>query len=176
MVASNAPTSTTNITGFLTMVRGSSFRNESAVARVRIFVSVRDCFRTWETGSMKTSEGFPCCHKQVFENGPQTQGREKGESTDNDYGGDEQARKQSAGHWEGTDRFRNDSFFCETSGDSQHRDNHEKAAQQLGNGSAGVVPHGIRVQTAEGRPVIPRGRYICIEHLRQPVRSGIRDA
>src|SRR6202030_1244885 len=176
MLVSTAPTSTTNITGFLTMVRGSSFRNESAVARVRIFVSVRDCFRTCETGSMKTSEGFPCCHQQVFENGPETQGREKGESSDNDNDGDEQAREQSAGHWEGADGFRNDSFLCEASGDSQHRNNHEKAAQQLGDGSAGVVPHGIRVQAAEGRPVIPGGRYICIEHLRQSVRSGIRDA
>src|ERR1700676_3183550 len=165
MVVSNAPTSTTNITGFLTMARGSSFRNESAVARVRIFVSVRDCFRTCETGSMKTSEGFPCCHQQVFENGPETQGREKGESSDNDNGGDEQTREQSAGHWEGANGFRNDSFLCEASGDSQYWNDHEKAAQQLGNGSAGVVPHGIRVQAVECRSVISRRRHIRVEHL-----------
>src|ERR1700686_2893639 len=176
MLVSTAPTSTTNITGFLTMVRGSSFRNESATALVRIFVAVRDFFRTCEIGSMKTSEGFPCCHQQVFENGPETQGGEKGESSDDDNGGDQQAGEETASHWKGADGFRNDSFSCQASGDSQHRDNHEKAAQQLGNGSACVVPHGIRVQTAEGRPVIPRGRYICIEHLRQPVRSGIRNA
>src|ERR1700719_473900 len=169
MLVSTAPTSTTNITGFLTMVRGSSFRNESAVARVRIFVSVRDCFRTCETGSMKTSEGFPCCHQQVFENGPETQGREKGESSDNDNGGDEQAREQSAGYSEGANGFRNDSFFCEASGDSQYWNDHEKAAQQLGDRGAGVVPHGVGVQTSECRTVIARGRNVGVEHLRQTV-------
>src|SRR6202790_5579475 len=113
MVVSNAPTSTTNITGFLTIVRGSNLRNESPSARARSFVSVSDCCRTWEAVSMETSEGFPCRHQQVFENGPETQGREKGESSDNDNGGDQQAREQSAGHWEGANGFRNDSFLCE---------------------------------------------------------------
>src|ERR1700676_5782493 len=113
MVVSNAPTSTTNITGFLTIVRGSNLRNESPTARARIFVSVSDCFRTWEAVSMETSERFPCRHQQVFENGPETQGREKSESSDNDNGGDQQAREQSAGHWEGANGFRNDSFLCE---------------------------------------------------------------
>src|ERR1700730_6446760 len=120
MVVSNAPTSTTNITGFLTMVRGSNLRNESPTARARIFVSVRDCFRTWETVSIEPSERFPCRHQQVFENGPETQGREKGESSDNDDGGDQQAGEESASHWKGADGFRNDSFFCKASGDSQH--------------------------------------------------------
>src|SRR5205807_1427306 len=73
--------STTNITGFLTIVRGASLRNESVTARVRIFVSASDCFLTWATESMDTSEGLACGHQQVFENRSETQGREEREST-----------------------------------------------------------------------------------------------
>ena len=37
-----APTSTTNMTGFLTIVRGCNLRNESSTAVLKIFVSVSD--------------------------------------------------------------------------------------------------------------------------------------
>ncbi len=40
-------------------------------------------------------------------------------------------------------------FFCQAPGDSQHRNDHEKAAEAVGRLRAGVVPRGVRIQTVE---------------------------
>src|SRR5260370_2748890 len=114
------------MTGFLTIVRGVNLTNESVTARVRIFVAASDCFLTWATGSMGTSESLPCGHQQVFENRPETQSREERESTHDQNRRHEQTSKQSACDWERTGRLGSGFLFRQTSGNSQHRNDHEE--------------------------------------------------
>jgi len=59
---------------------------------------------------MGTSEGLPCGHQQVFENRPQTEGREKSKRTHDQNRGYQQACEQAAGHRERSRRFRNGLF------------------------------------------------------------------
>src|ERR1019366_5819091 len=102
---STAPTSTTNITGFLIMPRGSSLRNEStsAWAMISVFqrlffssMSVRDPSGAKAPHVFARPRGVPkgtpfqnfvvrvsleklsCLKQQVFQNWPQAQRREEG--------------------------------------------------------------------------------------------------
>ena len=58
-----------------------------------------------------------------------------------------------------------DFFLCEISRDGEHRNNHEEAAKQLSHRSCGVVPHGVRVQARERRPIIAGRRSVSVERL-----------
>src|ERR1700752_5244209 len=129
MVVSTAPTSTTNITGFLTMVRGCNLRNESPTARDMMALSRSDFFRIWATWSIGASEEFSCLHQQVFENWPETQGREKGKSADDQHGGNEQTGEETAGDGESSRGFGNGLLPGEATGDGHDGDDHEEASE-----------------------------------------------
>ena len=88
MVVSSAPTSTTNITGFLIIVRGSSLRNESTTARKEWHYQRATCSSIERPRSIDISESLSCVHQQVFENWPETQGREERKSAHDQYRGD----------------------------------------------------------------------------------------
>src|SRR5215471_10259463 len=151
MVVRTAPTSTTNITGFLIITRGSSLRNESKMARDTIFVSVSDFLRIWATGSIDTSENLSGVHQQVLQNRPQTKGWKKRECTNNQNGGNEQATEEGAGHRKspcrGWDRF----LLSQDPRNGHDGDNHEEAPEKLGCSGCRVVPHRISIQAAERR-------------------------
>src|ERR1700737_1866476 len=110
MVVRSAPTSTTNMTGFLIIVWGFSFANESTTAREMIFLSASGCALTWADWSMGSSEGLSGEHQQVLENGSQTQGRKEGERTHDENGGNEQRGEQRSGDGEGSQRRRSGFF------------------------------------------------------------------
>ena len=63
-VVSSAPTSTTNITGFFTMVRGWSFRKESSTARRSIFGSPSAFALTCVELVIKPQKTLPACIKR----------------------------------------------------------------------------------------------------------------
>src|SRR5437762_2443381 len=86
-----SPALTTTMSPERNFELGTSLRNESVTARVRILVSASDCFLTWATESMGASESLPCGHEQVFENRPQTEGREKSKRTNDQNRGYQQA-------------------------------------------------------------------------------------
>src|SRR5208283_3913538 len=71
-----APTSTTNITGFLTSSRGSSFQNESTMAVRNIFRSVIEALFACAVVIL-SSKRLSRIHEQVFQNWPQAQRREE---------------------------------------------------------------------------------------------------
>src|ERR1700675_3273942 len=77
MVVSRAPTSTTNMTGFLTIVRGFSLVKESTIARETIFLSARGLALAWDVWSMDSSEGFSGEHQQVFQDRSEAERRKK---------------------------------------------------------------------------------------------------
>src|SRR5260370_30149631 len=149
IVVRTAPTSTTNITGFFTIVRGFSLRNESKMARERMALSASDFFLICATGSIDTSESLACVHQQVFENRPQTQSRKKGESADDQNGRDQQTGEQSTRYRKCSSGFRNDFLFGKTPGNGQHRNNHQETAEQLSGSCRRVVPHSVGVDAAE---------------------------
>src|ERR1700751_2071487 len=162
IVVKTAPTSTTNITGFLIIVRGFSLRNESTMARVRMALSASDCFLILATGSMDTSESLSCVHQQMLENRSKTQSRKERESAYDQNGGDEQTGEESACDWKTSGGFRNSFLFSKTSGNGEHRNDHEETTKQLGKSRGRVVPHGVCADPAKRRAVVPGRRDICV--------------
>src|SRR6266487_1159353 len=115
MVVITLPTSTTNITGFLSCTRGSSFLNESGIARRMILGSqieiaplrrVLHCLTSKE--SLIISESPPRVHQQILNNRSQRIRREVGErSHDQDYA-DQEAHEQRSRRGEGAQSRRHD--------------------------------------------------------------------
>src|SRR6202521_886986 len=176
MVVSRAPTSTTNITGFLNIVRGSSFKNESGAALRRIFESRSESSLWCKCSDIGASENLSGLHQQVLENWPQAERRKKCERAYNDNRGDKQSREQGSCYGECPGRLRNGLLFGQVSGDRDYGNDHEKSAKKLGDSRADVVPIGVNVQPSKGRPVVASRRNVGIEHLRQPVGARVRDA
>src|ERR1700687_413012 len=98
MVVSSAPTSTTNMTGFLIMVRGFNLRKESRNARRKILESASDIGACCVCSVIKSSENLSGKHLQVFKNRSQTERREKCERAHDQDGGNEQRCEKGAGH------------------------------------------------------------------------------
>ena len=81
-----APTSTTNMTGFLMIRRGSSFQNESIIACFKILRSVMAVVFAWAVGVIDSSKYLPGVHQQVFKNWAETESGEESQSAyDHDY-------------------------------------------------------------------------------------------
>src|SRR5713226_10119492 len=94
MLVITLPTSTTNITGFLTCTRGSSFLKDAGIASRMILGSqmemsplrrVFHCLTSNVSGlvSVCISEGPPRVHQQMFDNRSQRIRREVGECSHN---------------------------------------------------------------------------------------------
>src|SRR6202158_6078916 len=135
-----APTSTTNITGFLIIQRGLSFRKESTIALRRILRSANELLLGWGAGVMGASKTLSRVHHQMLQDWAETQRREEREWTDNQDDADEQHGEQRAGHRERAERFGDVFFRRQVSGDGQDRDDSEKAAEQHSDARAGEVP------------------------------------
>src|SRR6516162_611914 len=104
-LVSAATTSTTNITGLLTIRRGSSLRKDEPIAGITIFGSsivatgIR-LFNFWTTSMEATpndrSEQGAGVHRQVFDDGPKRERGKKGETADNQDHADDEADEQAA--------------------------------------------------------------------------------
>src|SRR6266478_9035987 len=104
---------------------------------------------------MDTSKNLSCVHQQMFENWPETQGREKCESANDQNGGNKQTGKQSAGYRECAGRLWNWLLFRQAPGNGEHRDNHEKATEELRGRCGRVVPHGVCADSSKCRAIVP---------------------
>src|SRR5437660_3971313 len=111
MVVTSAPTSTTNITGFLTIVRGFNFRNESRMAVRRIFPSPRDIALCCACSGMAASENLSSKHHQVLKNRAKTERRKKCKRAHNQNRGNEQRAEQRACYGKRSDGLRGDFFL-----------------------------------------------------------------
>ena len=85
------PTSTTNITGFFIIVRGFSFRNASAIARLMIFGSHRDLFFVIAVCHQNIC---PAHHEQMLNNRAQAQHGKEGQcANDQDHADKERCKE-----------------------------------------------------------------------------------
>src|SRR5215472_10859994 len=120
MVVRAAPTSTTNITGFLMSVAGFSLTNDSRSARLTMGGSNsgrdRTSFLGMSCGSSMTGVGgaatvamsstpdreqhhreeLPLLHQEMLYDRSERQGREIGEGAHDNHGSDEQSHEQRA--------------------------------------------------------------------------------
>src|SRR4029077_16956106 len=192
-VVTTAPTSTTNITGFFISVRGFSFSNESRSAPATIPPVHRDFFVL--LGLLLSSAGtliasgvivvpaligsspknLPGVHQQVFQYRSQAQRREKCQSAHDQYHRNQQCREKRRRHRKCACRFRHDFLSRQIAGNRQHRYHHKKSTQQHVGCNAGVVPKRVGAQPRKCRPVVRRARRICVQNLRQSVRTRICD-
>src|SRR5437667_8910745 len=77
MVVSRAPTSTTNMTGFFTMMRGCSFAIEPTIARTTIFLSARGLDLTWPDVLIVPQKTFPAAMSRCSRIGPRLRAGKK---------------------------------------------------------------------------------------------------
>src|SRR5271168_974274 len=176
MVVRSAPTSTTNMTGFLIMVRGSSLRQESTIARRRILESRSEMAWCCRCSGMGASESLSGKHLQVLEDGTKAERGEEGERADDEDGGNEKSGEQTAGYGKCSCGRRGDFFLGEISGDGQDGNDHEEAAEKHGGGAADVVPGSVAIEAAESGAVVAYRRSVEIKNLREPVGARIGDA
>src|SRR5580704_3149976 len=140
-VVTTLPTSTTNMTGFFIMVRGSNLTTASTNARRMIFASHKlllffsaiSCLR-------RISESFPRHHQQVFKCGSQAKRGEKCERSDDYDYRDQQQSKQRSGYRERSRRGWHRFLFSQIAPNRQHRDHHEKSPHQHRHRACGVIP------------------------------------
>src|ERR1700722_5322541 len=92
------------MTGFLTIVRGSSLRHASTTATRKIAVSIKDLARGDVVSVISGLEHLSGGHEQVLENRPQTESWEKSERANHHNRRYQQAGEQSTGHRESPQR------------------------------------------------------------------------
>src|ERR1700722_13072219 len=183
-VVSTLPTSTTNITGFLTMPRGSSLRTESISACPRISVFQRDFLSSmispFQLIQMRYElENLTCLEQQVFQNGTQAKCREEGQRAENQNHADEQNSEEGTVHRESSRRRRNALLRSQIACQGEHGDHHEEAPAEHGPTHGRVVPPERRridagIESGEGRSVVTHCRGVSVENLSKPVRPRIR--
>src|SRR5271166_3160354 len=177
-VVTTLPTSTTNMTGFFIMVRGSSLTTASTSARRMIFASHKLLlfFSAMSYLEGSASEGFACHHQQVFQYGPQTESREECQRSN-----DHNDRHQQKGKQRRSDRKRpcrsgHRFLLRQVAGNRQHGNNHEESSHQHRHCARGVVPKSVAAQSGERGPVVSRHGCKCVENLGQAVRTRVADA
>src|ERR1700728_1634070 len=138
-VVSAATTSTTNITGFLIISRGSSLTKAEPIAGKTIFGSsiadtgTRFCsFMVSMDGTPKEdrSEQGVGVHCEMFDNRPPRQRREEGKTADNQDHTDHEADEQAAGGRQRASGGRNRLLARERTGHCHRRHDHEEAGDE----------------------------------------------
>src|SRR5262245_5668835 len=131
--------SRTKMTGFLTSMRGSSLRKDAPTAGHTICGSsnadIAMPLRVVEL-SIAAAPGLvgreqrAGGHRQVFDDGPEREGREEGEPADDHNDADQETDEQSAGGWEGAGRRWHRLLGRQRAGDRHGRDDHPETANQ----------------------------------------------
>src|ERR1700748_1280369 len=133
-VVNAATISTTNITGFFIISRGSSLANDAAIAGLRIFgssivdIDVRFCSLrvSMEVAPKARSEQVVGGHREVLDNRAERQRREEGETADDQDDAHHEADEQAAGGRECAGRGRNRLLAGKRARDRHRRHDHEE--------------------------------------------------
>src|SRR5262245_12363412 len=147
--------SSTKITGFFTSVRGSSLAKAEPTAGQTMAGSnsaeIAMPLRGVEL-CMGVASGLigrvevTCGHRQVLDDGPKRERREKGEATKNDDHADDQADEEAARRREGAGRGGHDFFCSQRAGNRQRWNDHPEPAHQHRQGTGRVVPERVPAQ------------------------------
>ncbi len=109
----------------------------------------------------------------MFHNGPQTDGREKGQGPHNQHGADEQQREGNPGHRKtaGTEGY---GFFApQASGQGQHRHDQQEATDERGQSQGQVIPGRVSRETRKGAAIIADARGKGIENFAETMGPAI---
>src|ERR1700730_5560940 len=182
-VVSAATTSTTNITGFLTINRGSSFVRAEPIAGKTILGSIiaetgtRFCsfMTSMDVTPNDRSEQIAGRHRQRLDDRPERERREEGETADDQDYADDQADEQAARRRQGAGRRRNRLLAGERTRHRHRRNDHEEAADKHRTRQREIIEEGVAAKTREGRTVVAGRRGVGIQHLRKTMRAGIGD-
>src|SRR3954470_17611471 len=190
-VVSAATISTTNITGFLIIKRGSSLMKDARIAGTtilgssiaetdarfcRFVVSMEVTPNNQKAVDQNTSrsEHLAGVHREMLDDGAEGEGREEGEAADDQDHADDEADEQPARGREGA-RGRRDRFLGgQRTRDRHRRDDHEEAADEHRACEREIVEEGVAGEAREGRAVVAGRRGEGIEHLGEAMRPGIR--
>src|ERR1700739_2990255 len=142
-----APTSTTNITGFLTIKRGSSFQKESMMALRRILRSPNEVLFAWGFGVMRSSKCLSRVHQQVLKNRPKAESWEESQRANDDNHGNKKNGEEQPGNRKSAERFRDMLFGGKIASNGENRNHGKEAAEKHGDGQRGVVPESVGVDT-----------------------------
>src|SRR5579872_1909906 len=192
-----APTSTTNITGFVANVSGFSLISESLAARLTMAGSNSGRARTSRfgikdiespvatggcnvvaisltpDGERKRGEEPAFAQQEVLDDRPQREGRKERQRSDNHNGANQQTGKQRAVCGKGAAGCRHLFFDSKATRHGQQRNDQQEAADECGKPDGEVVPGRIRVNPGEGAAVVSRGTGVGIEQFGETVRAAI---
>src|SRR5882672_8643935 len=180
-VVSAATTSTTNITGFLIISRGSSLTKDEAIAGITIFGSsiaetgTRFCnfmVSMDVTPNDRLEQGVGVA-SEVLDDRAERERREEGEAADDQDDADDEADEQAARRWQSPGRRRNRFLGCQRSRQRHRRHDHEEAAEEHRTGPCEIVEEGVACEATERRAVVAGLRGEGIEHLGEAVRTGV---
>src|SRR5215475_5709716 len=190
-VVSAAPTSTTNMTGFLATIRGLSLTKDSFVALRRISGSKSGRARTPFEMSCVPSlllSGLRCCggavrvdiskhlpaeHLEMLNYGAQ---RKRGEirqrANDHDRS-DKQNYEERAVSRQRAARHGYQFLPCKTARDRECRNDKKKSRNQHVDAECQVVPGRIGTNSRKGASVVTGAAGVCVENFREAVRSAV---
>src|SRR5712692_7128322 len=168
-VVTTAPTSHTNMTGFLTCTRGSSFLNDAGIAARMILGSqiemspLRRVFHCLTSNIsvcilLLISENPPCLHQQMFDDRPQRVSREVGQRANDQDHADHQAHEERPRRGEGAQPGGHDPLLDERACEGQDRDDFGEAADQHDHSQRPVVEGRVPSETRESGAVVAVGR------------------
>src|SRR3984885_15659454 len=182
IVVSAVTTSSTNITGFLIKVRGSSLTNAEPIAGMTIFESssadTGTCFRRVELSiaiapNLIRRERRTGIDRKLLDDRAKRERRKKGQAADNDNHAHQEANEEPARVREGAGGWRYRFLSRQRAGYRHGRDNHPETTDQHGCSAAEVVKRRVGGKPGEGRSVIAVLRHVGVEHLGEAVRPGI---
>src|SRR6201994_2940179 len=132
-VVSAATISTTNITGFLIIARGSSLTKDARIAGLRIFgshiadIDERFCSFMLSMEVTPKSEEVAGIASEMLDDGAERERREEGEAADDQDDADDEADEQATRGRERAHRWRDRLLLRERACDSHRRHDHEEA-------------------------------------------------
>src|SRR5271154_4685249 len=163
-----APTIVTNMTGFLTINRGSSLRNVSPSAGTRILGSKIET----DLVAIKLKQ-VSFQHQKMFDNRTERERGQKGQRADENHRADEQQHEGQIGHGKSSGAGRNNFFLRERSGEREQRHNHSEASEQHVKAERRVPPRRICVQSGERAAVVACAGCVGVKHFAQAMRALI---
>src|SRR5580692_286978 len=164
-VVSAATTSTTNITGFLIIRRGSSLAKAEPIAGSTILgssiVATGIRLLAFWTASMEVtpndgseSEEGVGVHRQVLDDRAERERREEGQTADDQDHADNETDEQPAGRRQGAGRGRNGFLARQRARHCHRRNDHEEASDEHRACQRQIVEERIAGEPAKGRAVV----------------------
>src|SRR6202047_374780 len=180
-VVSAATTSTTNITGLLIMILGSSLAKAEPIAGITIFGSsiaetgIRLFILTTSmdvTPNERSEQGVGVA-SEVLDDRAERERREEGETADDQDHADDQADEQAARGRQRAGRRRDRLLARQRTRDRHGRHDHEEAADEHRDSPGDVIERGVAGEAGEGRAIIAGLRGVGIKDLGEAVRPRI---